>query len=287
MAIGTILGAAGGILGGLAGAQGSSTSQTTTRQLAAASAQETAAGNTAYDALAQLQSLIGQGPGTQAITDSNAANSQLAALLQQYVQSGGVPTSQQQTAANQYAQSAFASQQNALNNTFEDQRIASSRNAARLGRSSIDPVLQNKLLQEQSRQQGQLNSDMTSFGAQYANQLSQNSLNYAGQYQQLQAGLASQALANRQTLLSLGQQLRDSDRNFRANTATTTTTQTGGGGLAGAISGALTGAGAGLSAGSSLGSFNFGNIFGSSTTPTAASTGTAGSGLSNIFGSLA
>lgn len=290
MALGAILGAAGGILGGIAGAQGQQSSQTTTRNLAPAGAQETAAGNTAYDALAQLQALIGQGPGSQAITNSGNANNQLATLLQQYMQTGGAPTSQQQGVANQYTQQAFAGQQNALQNAFADQRTQASRSAARMGRSALDPVLNNKLAQEQTRQQGQLAADMTSFGAQYANQLSQNTVGYAGQLQQLQAGLASQALANRQALLGLGSQLRDSDRNFRAGTASSTTTQSSGGGFMGALQGALGGAGSFAAAAPGIGALgnSFASMFGGAAGGgSAASMGTSGLGLQSRFGGIA
>lgn len=273
---GAALGIGGALLGGIAGSQGRDKSETTTRNLAAASKEETAAGQTAYDNLNQLQDLVNAGPGQEQVANGLSAQNQLAAMLQQYMQSGGVPTQAQTGQANQYAQQAFQGQQNSLNNTFEDQRIASSRNSARMGRSSIDPVLQNKLLQEQSRQQGQLAADQGSFASQYAQQIGQNQLGYANQFAQVQSGLASQAMANRQALLGLGSQLRDSDRNFRAGTATTTTSQAGGGGLAGAITGIIGGAGAGMGAASSFKAFS----------GDAAQMGGGSSSLSNWFGNL-
>lgn len=159
-----------------------------------------------------------------------------------------MPGQQDISQANTLAQQLFQGQQVGLNQAFDTQRQQASRNAARMGRSAIDPVLQNQLMQGQARQQTQLNADIGSYATQYAQSLPQQRLGFAQQLAGVNQGLASQAMANRQALLGLGSQLRGQEQNFRAGTATTTQSTSGGGGFGGFLTGALGGASAGLNA---------------------------------------
>ncbi len=253
---------AGALLGGLAGGGGGSQSQTTTRDLAPESAIGKRGGEVSLQNLNELQSLLAAGPGQQDVQAGTQSSRDLASLLQSFAQGGFLPGQADIATSQGLAQQLFAGQQNALQNAFSDQRVQASRNAARMGRSAIDPVLQNKLAQEQTRQQGQLNADIGSYATNFALQLPQQRLGFQQQLAQVQSGLASQAMANRQALLSLGSQLQQQDQNFRLGSASTTTTQSQSGGLQGAITGALSGASAGLGAGKALGGFNFGSLFG-------------------------
>lgn len=284
MALGAILGAAGGILGAIGGAQGSQQNQTTRRDLAPASAGETRGGELALQNLNELQSLLAQGPGAQDIAAGTGAQRSLADLLSQMQQSGGLPGAQDVQAAETFAGQAFQGQRNALTNAFEDQRVQASRAQARMGRGGFDPVLQNKLAQEQTRQSGQLAADQGSFAAQFAQQLPQQRLGYAQQFAGVQAGLASQAMANRQALFNLGSQLQNQGQQFRLGSATTTTSQSQPGGLMGALTGGIAGASQMFTGGNNLSSA-FGNIFSRTpqTTGVAASGGAAAP-INNIRG---
>lgn len=255
-----------GLLGGLAGAQGSNSSQTTTRNLAPESELEKRGGAVALGQLNELEKLFGAGPGMQDVQAGLTSQRDLASMLSQFAQGGFMPGQQDISQANTLAQQLFQGQQVGLNQAFDTQRQQASRNAARMGRSAIDPVLQNQLMQGQARQQTQLNADIGSYATQYAQSLPQQRLGFAQQLAGVNQGLASQAMANRQALLGLGSQLRGQEQNFRAGTATTTQSTSSGGGFMGGLTGALGGVTAGLQAGKA-----FQGMFGSSqlaSTPT-------------------
>lgn len=241
MALGLMVGA-GALLGGLAGAQGRT--QTTSINVGEANALETQGYNTQLEQLKELEKMLGAGSGFTA-ADAGAASTgarDLVTALQGALATGGMPTQADIASSNTLAQQLFAPQQTGLNQAFEQQRQMSSRQAARMGRASIDPVLTNLLSQDQTRQQAMLNAQQGQFATQFAQQMPQQRLALQSQLSQAQAGLASQALANRQALLSLGQQLTQSERNWRLGTASQTSSQPGNF-LTGAIAGAGTGFG--------------------------------------------
>lgn len=244
-----LIAGAGAALGGLAGLLGGDKEVTTRRELAPASELENRAGATSLDSLNQLQQLVNAGPGQQDVVNGAASQRTLADLLKQLMGSGGMPTAEDTANANMYAGQAFAGQQNSLNNAFADQRVQASRAQARMGRGPLDPVLQNKLAQEQTRQQGQLSADQGAFAAQYAMGAGDRKANYATQFAGVSSGLATQAMANRQTLLGLGQQLRSGEQNFRSGNATTVQNSPQQGGFGGFLTGALAGGATGLKAG--------------------------------------
>jgi hypothetical protein len=227
---------------------GGNNETTTRREMGPASELETRAGATSLDSLNQLQQMVNAGPGQGDIAAGASSQRDLAELLKQLMGSGGLPSQADTTAAQQYAGQAFQGQQTSLNNAFQDQRVQASRAQARSGRGSFDPVLQNKLAQEQTRQQGQLSADQGSFAAQFAQQLPSQRAQYATQFAGVQSGLASQAMQNRQTLLGLGQQLRTGEQNFRLGSATTVSSTPQQGGFGGFLTGALSGGATGVKA---------------------------------------
>jgi len=232
------------VVGGIAAAQ--KKNQSESRDLGTASELETRSGQVSLDSLNQLQEMIARGPGAQDVQAGADSQRDLARLIKELQGNGGMPNDQDTARAGDFADRAFAGQRNSLTNTFEDQRVQASRAQARTGRGSFDPILQNKLAQEQTRQSGQLAANQGSFAAQYAQQLPNQRLQLAQQFAGVQSGLASQAMSNRQALLGLGQQLRSGDQNFRAGTATTT--QSSGGGFQGFLTGALGGGAMGMNA---------------------------------------
>jgi hypothetical protein len=238
----------GALLGGLGGLVGSNSS--TSVNAGNATSTETNALNSQNALFHQLNGLAGAGPGQQDV--SNALNSQhsLSQLLQQYTQSGGLPSQQDQSQANGFAGQVFAGQRNMLNQQFQAQDVDTQRLAARLGRSASDPVLRAKLLQSQSQMFNQLAADQTSFGANLGLGMADRRAGFASQAAQVDQGLANQAIQNRAALLGIGSNIAQSERNFRLGTATQT--QSKGGGLGGFLGGLVGGAGAGLSIGQGL-----------------------------------
>lgn len=272
MALGAIGTLTGGILGGIAGGQGSTTSQGLRVNLAPESELEKYTGNMLQGGLKDLQSLVNVGPGQQDVQAGVNSQRALAELLKQLQQTGGAPQAQDLSNANSFVNSLFAPQQQALQQQFADMQVQGNRSMAKMGRGPGDVVMQNKLNQEFARQMQGLQSQMTAGTAQYAQQFSDNRLNFANQFAQVNSGLASQALANRQALMGMGSQLRSSEQNFRAGTASKEMTTSSGGGLMGTISGALAGAGGMGPALGNLGSA-LGGLFSSTPKGPVASTG--------------
>lgn len=248
MSLTGIIGGVGAGLGGLAGLLGGQSETVTRRELAPASAGELRGGELALQNLNDLQALLAQGPGASDVQAGTDAQRQLAALFQQASQTGGAPGAQDISQAQGLAAQLFQGQRFAQQQAFEDQRVQASRAQARMGRGSFDPILQNKLAQEQTRQSGQLAADQGAFATQYAMQLPQQRLQMAQQYAGVQAQLASQAMANRQALFNLGNQLQTQGQNFRAGTATTQQITPQQGGFGGLLTGLLSGGATGIKA---------------------------------------
>lgn len=246
MDAGAGLGIAGGIIGAIAGGQRNNSTQDYNKVLLPESQYEKQGGQVAGQQLTDFQSLINAGPGQQDVQGGTDASRSLAAMLQSFSQGGFTPNAQDYGYAHNMTNSVFAPQQQNLLQMFHDQGVAGNRAAAKMGRAGNDPILMNKLAQEQTRQQSSLDAQKTSYFAQRADQMPQQRLGYAQQYAQVSQGLASQALANRQALFSMGSQLRQNEQSFRAGTAGTQVSSGSGGGLAGALTGALAGVGAGM-----------------------------------------
>ncbi len=275
---------AGALLGGLMGGKGSQQEQYTQKILAPESELEKQTGTMLQGGLTDFQKLIGAGPGQSDVESSLASQRSLADMLQQYSQGGFQPTQQQIGQQADFARQLFSPQQEMLNQNFTDAGIAANRNAARMGRAGNDPILMAKMAQERSRQQSMLNSQIGAQGMNMALQLPMQQLGFAQQLAQVRGGLASQALANRQALMSMGQGIRGQEQNFRAGTASSNTTYSQPGNF---LNGAVAGMGTGLGAASMLNSMG---AFGSGTpapAPTAATTGTSGMGSSPRFGAMA
>lgn len=185
----------------------------------------------------------------------DGAPSQFAQMLQQYAQGGFLPNQQQIGAANQYAQNIFSPQQAQLNNLFQQAQVNTNRQAASMGRSVNDPILQAKLAQYQGQQQGVLSGQQGALAAQTAFQMPGQQLGYAQQ-------LSNQAFQNSTNLLGLGSQILNQAQQFGLGTARRTGNQTGqaGGGFKGAITGAFQGAAGGLGIGQGIsgGGYNWG-----------------------------
>lgn len=248
-----LLALGGALLGGVAGAAGSSSSQTTTRALGPASQLETQSGEISLEQLQQLQGLVGQGPGGAEVTAGLQSQQSLADRLRTLSEQGAFPEQQDILRSQDIAGQLFQARQVGLQQSFQQQQQRTAQLAAQLGRSVDDPILQARLAQQQTQAQERLGAEQNVLGTQLALQQPFQRLDFARQETGIRAGLASQALQNRQSLASLGAQIRGQEQQFRLQSAPVTTTQQSGGGLLGALTGALGGATAGLGLARGLG----------------------------------
>lgn len=239
-------------VGAIAGSQAdvANSNQTSGIRMAPASANELDATKAIGTNFTQLQNFVGNGPGSDAITNANSANESLASLLKKFSQGGFLPGDEDFATANKFASQAFQPQQVALQQNFQGQQQRAAQLAAQLGRPVNDPIIQAKLSQEYMQGQERLGAAQGAYSSQMALQLPQQRLGYTSQLADVRNSLASQAMANRQALLSLGSQIQGSEREFRMQSGTRygNTEQISGGGLKGALSGAIGGLGAGLGA---------------------------------------
>jgi hypothetical protein len=164
-------------------------------------------------------------------------------MLGQFSQGGFMPTEQDWGTARQFASQQMQPQQAALSQLFEDEEQKRRRMAALRGRGAVDPVAMARMAQARAGQQLQLSAQEGAATSQFAQQLPGQRLGFAQQMAQVQGGLATQAMQNRQALLSAGQAIRGQEQQFRLGSATRTTSEKSGGGFGGALGGALAGMG--------------------------------------------
>lgn len=241
--MGAIVGA---VAGGVAGSQGTSNSTSTSVNLANASALQNQANNNVSGDYTSLENDVNAGPGQQDVTNYMNNSTSLAAMLGQYAQSGGMPTSSDFSQGNSLASQAFQGQQTALSQSFQQQMQQANGQAAMMGRSGTDPTLMGTLGQSQMLQRQQLMANQGSYANQLAMQLPGQRLQYAGQQNQLLGGLATQALQNRQSILSMGSGILGQQQQYQLGQSGNTSTQSTPGGFRGALLGAMSGAGAGM-----------------------------------------
>jgi hypothetical protein len=211
-----------------------------------ATALENQAGGAIKQGLGDFQSFTNLGPGANEISGGMTASNNLSAMLEQYAKGGFLPGDQDWATANKFASTAYQPQQVAMQQQFQGQQQRAAQLAAQMGRPTNDPIIQAKLSQEYMQGQERLGASQGAFASQFAMQLPQQRLGYTAQLADVKNSLASQAMANRQTLLALGSQVQGQERQFRLQTGTQY--QESGGGMKGAITGAIGGLGAGLGA---------------------------------------
>ncbi len=202
-----------------------------------------------------FSNMINAGPGQSDVATGTQSQRDLAALYQKYAEGGYRPGAEDISSSQSLAQQLFNPQRVAMQQAFSDQSTEANRRAALMGRSMNDPILAAKLAQEQTRQSSMLEANQGAWSTQYAMQQPMMRLGFQEQRAQTLQGLASQAMANRQALLSMGSNLLNSERNFQMGQGTTTTTS--GGGWAGALTGAIGGIGTAMSAYGSMSQANY------------------------------
>lgn len=233
------------LLGGIAGAAGKQSNETSGYNLNPASTlQNNAQAGIGAD-YQQYRQFIDSGPGQQDVSNAYGANRDLASMLDSYRQNGMYATQDDINRSNGYADSLFAPQQAGLNQQFELNRQQFANQAAIQGRNPLDAVFANKQYTAQSNAQLGLNAERGAFATNYAMQQPMQRLGLAEQRTNLLNGLATQAMANRQALMSMGSGLLGAERNYQLSSSERYGKSSSGGGLSGAIEGALGGLGAG------------------------------------------
>lgn len=234
-------------LGALGGLFGSKTETESKVNMAPASELEHLTGQGIRSDYAAMQGMVGAGAGQSDVAAGTASQRDLAALLQQYSQGGYLPSQADISSSNDLAAKLFGAQRLGMQQSFGDQLTQANQQAALMGRSGDDPILKAKLAQEQTRQASMLDAQQGSWAQQFALNQPMQRLGFAQDRAGILGGLATQAMANRQALLSLGQGINQMEFGNRLQAAGKTTTQSYGGGLGGMFSGMIGGAGAGMS----------------------------------------
>lgn len=206
-------------------------------------------------AFKELADMLQFGAGAGDVRAGRGAQLNFADMLAQYSKNGGIPDQAGMAQNMQAAKLAFSGQQTAIDQSLEQSRQAYARQAAISGRGPNDPVFMGMMNQERMRAQERLGAQETQFAA---FGLPQQRLQYTAQLADVRGNLASQAMSNRQALLSLGNNLNSSERQWRLGQASRTTEGSEGGGMSGMFGGALAGAGAGFGLGSKMGLFGGG-----------------------------
>lgn len=193
------------------------------------------------DAMNAYRNLTSSGPGASDVTAAlNATRGYADQLNNISSRSEGL---YDMARGNQLAAQAFGAQRMALNQSFQDQMQQANRAASAAGRSSNDPILRARMLQEQSRQQAMLSAQQSAAAVDFGRQATTDMLTLQGQRVDALSGLSQQAFGNQQNLFNMGNQVYQNEWNRAMQTAQYE--QSRGGGLSGAITG-LTG---GLAAG--------------------------------------
>jgi len=131
--------------------------------------------------------------GSQGQSDLTAAAGgarDLSALLQQYAQTGGLPSESDISAAQGQSTNLLAQERIAQQQAFEDQLVQANRQAAMSGRGINDPILRAKLAQEQTRQAALLQGKQTAMATEIARSLPGQRVSYLGQSAQALLGSA-------------------------------------------------------------------------------------------------
>jgi hypothetical protein len=244
MALPAALMIGGALLGAAAGAQGSKgKSETSSMNLAPESELER---------LARLQQEQGFGDLNRIQHEdfgrANQASQSYGNMLQDYQKSGGIPTSADLSQGRSFAEQMTAPQQAQIDLSMRQSTEAMREQSGLSGRGPNDFAFNTRLAGQRSDLMSQLGAQQSAMGSQYAQQISQNRLGYAGQFADLQQGLASQAMQNRMAIMGLGSQIQNAGRNFRTNTATrNTSTPDTPGTMLSTLTGAFAGAQGGMS----------------------------------------
>jgi hypothetical protein len=247
MGAGALLGGAAGSMKDVTTAQGSSSSGV---NLAPQTELDKYGGQLTDSSLRSLEGMVNAGPGLESIGQANAQYGTLASMLGDYSKNGGAPGQQDWLQANDFAKNQFAPQQMQIDQSFEAEQERAKQLAVQMGRSPNDPYIQAQLSKQKMQMQNMLGANQSAFVGQEARNGSMARLGYTSQLADLKGSLASQAMSNRQALLSLGSNVQQQERNWRYQISDKwgkqSQEQQSGGGMKGMLSGAMAGASMGM-----------------------------------------
>jgi hypothetical protein len=208
--------------------------------------------------LRSLEGMVNAGPGLSSIGEANSQYGTLASMLGDYSKNGGAPGQQDWLQANDFAKNQFAPQQMQIDQSFEAEQERAKQLAVQMGRSPNDPYIQAQLSKQKMQMQNMMGAQQGAFVGQEARNSAMGRLGFTSQLADLKGSLASQAMANRQALLSLGSGVQQQERNWRYQISDkwgkNNTEQESGGGMKGALTGAIAGAGVGMGMSGGMGS---------------------------------
>jgi hypothetical protein len=251
---GALLGAAAGGQKDVTTAQGSSASGV---NLAPQTELDKYGGQLTDSSLRSLEGMVNAGPGLSSIGQANSQYESLASMLGEYSKNGGAPGQQDWLQANEFAKNQFAPQQMQIDQSFESEQERAKQLAVQMGRSPNDPYIQAQLSKQKMQMQNMLGAQQGAFVGQEARNNAMGRLGYTSQLADLRGSLASQAMSNRQALLSLGSGVQQQERNWRYQISDkwgkSSQEQQSGGGFKGMVSGAMAGASMGMGISNAMG----------------------------------
>lgn len=188
-------------------------------------ASEEKARDTASRSLSELEDIFNQ---TSSVDQSVSRIEDFQKLLSQLSSAPQdlLPTSDDVFNAKEATSGLFAAEENQLNEIFKQERIQSNREAASLGRSTIDPVLQAQLRISKASQLAGLESRKTTEASRLALQLPalrQQALERQASFAEV---LANQGISNRQSLMEMGSSFMSKLASIRGMEKTKTTSDT-------------------------------------------------------------
>lgn len=210
--------------------------------------------------LPQLQD-ISSVYGVKDVKASRKANLDLAEMLKRMANGEFLPSGQDFLTARAQSQDLLAGQRMGMQNAFQNQMVQANRNAASMGRSTNDPILQAQLRNSQMQMQNELLGQETALTREIASSLPMQRLQYTSQRAGVLGDMADQASNLRMSLMGMGTNLQNLNNQMRI--AGSTTTNLSGGGMKGMLTGGAAGMSMGMTGaagGQALNSGNYGAI---------------------------
>lgn len=230
--------AGGAILGGLAGAQGQS--QTSRRSIGG----QTQLGRDIDQMFGSNLETLGQFADVYGMEDVQAGRQgqlDLAAMLQQLSETGGLPSEQDIQTARGQSQNLLAGQRASMQNAFARQTAQANQQAVSMGRSTNDPILQAQMRRQQIEQERELAGQESALTQQISSSLPLQRLGFQQQRAGVLQGMGAQATTLRSNLMGLGTNVQNLQNQIRLGQGSTTMSTPGG--LQGALTGAVGGLG--------------------------------------------
>lgn len=193
------IGAATSAAGSIASAVGRASRKDPTFDIGQETSFEKQGSINAIEGLAGFRNALGR-----EVAQGSSAQLDLANMLQQYAETGAIPTAQDNVRSQAFAQSQFDPQRVAMRQAFQEQLTQANRQAALSGRGINDPILRAKLASEQTRQNALLQSQQGAFATQFAMQQPLQRLSFMSDRANTLVNRGQTALGNFANMAQLG-----------------------------------------------------------------------------------